>query len=109
MEIAILLSEIVILLAGVFVYNQIKELPKQIHAESLKHLEHELSKRLEEFKTSLSKDLELLKISHSELQIHKAEEFTNFTKYFVELLHNKEKIRNLQSNPKFAAEFTQKV
>ena len=52
----------------------------------MKEFEHELSKRIEAFKNELTAELEEFKISRSELQIRKSEEFTKFIVSFLTFL-----------------------
>ena len=86
MNIALLILELVIALGLAYLFSQFKELPKQIHEYSMKEFEHELSKKLEAFKKELTAELEEFKISRSEIQIRKSEEFTKFIVSFLTFL-----------------------
>ena len=65
----------------------------------------EYASELESFKASLARNLELLKISQAELQIHKTKEFIRFIDYFNDFFADKKKQQRLAANQNAKQEF----
>lgn len=81
----IFIIQIVLLIGIIFISVYIKQLPKTIQEKTLKKFQH-----------SLDEKLELLKISHTELQTLKRNEFIRFSEYWNRTFNDK----NLLSNKK---------
>jgi len=109
MNIAILVIQGLILLSGGFLYFYVKKLPEYIFQKSVKKFEFQLNSKLEEIKASLTKEIELLKISQAELQIHKTKEFVNFVEYFNSIFTNPKEIAKITSHEQAARKFNQKM
>lgn len=105
MQTAQFILELVVALGLVCLFAQFKELPKQIHEFSMKEFEHDLSKKLEAFKKELTAELEEFKISRSELQIRKSEEFTKFIASFLAFLSD----AKARSDPKAAEKYVKET
>lgn len=105
MQTAQFILELVVTLGLVCLFAQFKELPKQIHEFSMKEFEHDLSKKLEAFKKELTAELEEFKISRSELQIRKSEEFTKFIASFLAFLSD----AKARSDPKAAEQYVKET
>ena len=67
---------------------------------SLKQIELKLNQQLEAFKSTLTKEVELLKISQTQLYLHKTQEFINLVEYFGQFLADTEKLQKTLKNPK---------
>lgn len=107
MQIAILIIEFIVVLIAAFIYFYIKGLPEKLHKKNIILFEHDLSEKLETFKSDLTKEIELLKISESQLQIRKIEEFTKITDFLFNYMFDKKFQENLNKNPsKFNIEMT---
>ena len=105
----ILLSLQVLIGISLYVaYGWIKELPKSIHKEQQQIFQHELNQELENLKNNLSKELEMLKISHAEMQIRKTEEFINFGNLQREFLTDKDLLQKLKDGEDGAVNEIQK-
>jgi hypothetical protein len=102
MDTVILILQILLAIGAWLAYLYLKQLPDTIYKVSLKEIELNLSKQLEEFKSSLTKEVELLKISQSQLQAHKTQEFVKLSEYFGEILTDKEKLAKILRTPKEA-------
>ena len=107
MQIAILIIEFIVVLIAAFIYFYVKGLPEKLHKKNIILFEHDLSEKLETFKSDLTKEIELLKISESQLQIRKIEEFTKITDFLFNYMFDKKFQENLNKNPsKFNIEMT---
>ena len=84
-------------IAAYLAWQWLKELPASLHKQQQQLFQHELNRELEGLKLSLSRDLELLKISHAELQVRKTEEFINFGNLQREFLTDKTLLKKLES------------
>ncbi|GAI28731.1 unnamed protein product [marine sediment metagenome] len=69
MQIVTLIGQGIIILVVVFIIYYIRGLPNRLHDKNMKLFDHKLSKQLEIYKSDLFKEIELLKISESQLQI----------------------------------------
>jgi hypothetical protein len=104
MDIIQIILQLVVALGLAYLFSQFKELPNQIHAFSMKEFEHDLSKKLETFKKELTTELEEFKISRSELQIRKSEEFTKFIVSFLTFLSDSKARRDPRAAEKYVKE-----
>jgi len=93
----VLFIQIILGLIVFLAWRWLKELPSSLHKQQQQIIQHELNQKLEEFKSSLSKELELLKISHAELQVRKTEEFINFANIQRQFLTDKTLLKKLES------------
>ena len=100
MNLVVIIGECIILLCGWFLYLYLKKLPETIHQKSIKSFEVQLNSKLEELKAILAKEIELVKISQTQLQAHKTQEFVRLIEYFNDLLTDKQKQARLANNPK---------
>jgi hypothetical protein len=90
MDVLIVVLQVVVLLAAAFAWYWLKGLPDSLHRKNEQLLQQELNRQLEIFKTDLSRELELLKISRTELQVRKTERFIEFGKLQNKMLVDKE-------------------
>jgi len=109
MEILIIIGQILLITIFTLLYIYIKKIPEQIHAMQLSNYEHELNKQMEIFRTELIKEMELMRISHTELQSHKSEEFINLVEFLYKSMLDKEYLRKLETNLKVQKEFNNKM
>jgi hypothetical protein len=107
-DIVIFILQLFLGISFYIVYRWLKELPAAIHKQQEQIFQHKLDTELENIKTLLSKDLELLKISHAELQIRKTEEFIAFANLQREILTDKTLLNKLKSGDTKASEKLQK-
>lgn len=87
----------------------LRKLPDRLHEEGVKRLEFSLEKQLEGIRASFSRELELLKISQSELQIHKNAELINLAEFFTEVMTNSKKYQTIASRPAEHQELKRKM
>ncbi len=99
MTFMILIGQLFILFGGWLLYLYLKRLPETIHEKSIKSFEFQLNSKLEEIKASLTKEIELLKISQAELQVHKTQEFVKFVELFNEGMSDPKNFSELMKNP----------
>lgn len=99
MQIAILIIEFFVVLIAAFIYFYVKGLPEKLHKKNIILFQHDLSEKLETFKSDLTKEIELLKISESQLQIRKIEEFTEITDFLFNYMFDKEFQKDLDKKP----------
>lgn len=84
METSIILVIQIILLIGItFISVYVKQLPRTLQEKTLKKFQH-----------SLDEKLELLKISHAELQTLKRNEFIRFSEFWRRSFENKSLLKN---------------
>lgn len=105
----IIILQCVIVVLGYLAFLYLKRLPETLHQKSIKKFEFRLNSSLEEFKAALTKEIELVKISQTELQAHKTQEFIRLIEYFNGFLTNKEKRLKLVNNPKEKEEFNKNM
>lgn len=67
------------------------------------------AKELEEFRGQLQRELELIKISQAELQLHKTEEFVKFIEYFNDIFADKKKQQAIQTDQKEKDKFNKNM
>lgn len=79
MEIALIILQLLFGIALFLLWKWLKELPSAIHKRQ-EHL----------FQQQLSKELELMKISHSQIQLRKIERFIDFAKLQTDILTNED-------------------
>lgn len=72
-------------------YRYLASLPQRLHDEGLERFRHQLDRKLEQVRASLSEDIELSKITQEELQVRKTEEFIRLSEFYHEILSNPEK------------------
>lgn len=99
MQIAIIVIEIIIILGTLFLFYYVKGLPDRLHKMNIKLFEHDLSKKLETFKASLIREIEMTKISETQLQIRKAEEFTKVTDFMFKFMYDKRYQKKMKDDP----------
>ena len=97
--------EITILIIGWLIYLYLKSLPEAIHQRSLKRLEHDLSTELENLKSSLAKEIELLKISQTEIQMHKTRELTELAEFYNNVMADKQALNQMTKSPKVQTQY----
>lgn len=78
----------VILLIAWLGYWYLAKLPERLHEEGVERFRHQLERKLEELRASLSKDIELTRIAQEELQVRKTEEFIKLSEFYHEILSN---------------------
>ena len=103
MEIAIVILQMTILLGGTLAWFWLKGLPDSLHRKNEQLLQQSLNRELEGFKADLSRDLELLKISHAELQVQKTQRFIEFGKLQHKMLMDKEFLERVKNDDPQAA------
>lgn len=109
MNSAILIVQGIILILGYILFLYLKKLPETLHQKSIKNFEFRLNSSLEELKATLTKEIELAKISQTELQVHKTQEFVRLMEYFNDFLTNKEKQLRLAHSPKEKEQFNKNM
>ena len=109
MNLAILIGQGIILLLGYILFLYLKKLPETLHQKSIKNFEFRLNSSLEELKATLTKEIELVKISQTELQVHKTQEFVRLMEYFNDFLTNKEKQVRLARSQKEKEQFNKNM
>ncbi|MBN1456307.1 MAG: hypothetical protein JW912_00465 [Sedimentisphaerales bacterium] len=97
MDYIIIILQLVLSIVVLLVWMWIKELPTSFHKLHQQTFQHELNQKLESFKTTLSRELEVFRISHAELQIRKTEEFISFGNLQREFLTDKELLKKLEA------------
>lgn len=90
------IAELAIGIALFIIVGWIKKLPDAIHKRSEQAFQHQLNQKLEAFKNELTRELELLKISHAELQVRKTEEFISFANLQREFLTDKSLLKKIE-------------
>jgi len=108
LNIALLILQLLISIAVFLSWRWLKELPSSLHKQQQQILQYELNRELEDFKNTLSRELEMLKINHAELQLRKTEEFINFGNLQREFLTDKTLLEKLQSGDTEAVSKIQK-
>jgi hypothetical protein len=97
LNLIVLALQFLLITAAYLAWQWIKQLPASLHKQQEQLFQHELNRKLEGLKISLSKDLELLKISQTELQVRKTQEFINFGNLQREFLTDKALLKKLES------------
>ena len=109
MDVILLVTEIVIFLILGFLFRYIKLLPDKIHEQQKLKFNFELNKQLEEFKSKLAKEMEVLRINESQLHIHKTEEFIELIEFVFTKTLDKKYIAKLSTDKRTILEFNQKM
>lgn len=109
MEWFIAVTQVVLLLALYLGWRWLKALPESLHRRQEQVFQQRLKRELEEFRNTLARELELFKISHAQLQVHKTEEFTSFTKLQQRLLTDVAFQTELKSGNRKAVDELQKA
>jgi len=104
LNVLVFVLQILFGIAAVVFWGLIKKLPETIYKRHEQSFQHDLDRKLESFKDSLTRELELLKISHAELQIRKTEQFIEFANVQRELLTDKELLKKIESGDFEAAQ-----
>lgn len=113
-DILILISiGIVVLLAKKYVPTYVSEKAKNLATKEdiasitaeVENIRLQYAKDIETFKADLLRELELLKISQAELQLHKTEQFVKFIEYFNNFFSDKKLQQSLQTSDQKKADF----
>ena len=102
-NVVVLVLQVLLGIAAFLFWGLIQKLPETIHKRHELSFQHELDQKLEAFKDSLSRELELLKINHAELQVRKTEEFIEFANVQRELLTDNELMKRIEKGDMEAA------
>lgn len=109
MIIVVFIIQLLIFVGLVFIFLYVKKLPDFIFQRSVKKFEFQLNSKLEEIKAALTKEIELLKISQAEIQVHKTKEFVNFVEYFNNIFTNPKELEKISKNESDARKFNRKI
>jgi hypothetical protein len=105
----LVVGQIGLLIVAGLAYRYLQGLPERFHQEGVKRFEFSLNAQLEEVRAALAQELELLKISQQELQVHKTDEFIRLVEFFIGFMTDKEKVRRLETSPKDAQQLNKNM
>lgn len=91
----------ILLIVGLWVLvNYLRGLPERLHEEGVKQFEFTLNEKLEGVRAALARDIELLKISQTELQSHKNAEVLRLAEFFAQAMTDPKFLKGIDQNPK---------
>lgn len=105
----VLVAQLLVLAAAYVMVGYIKELPRRLHEEGVKKLEFSLNTQLAELGASLSRDIELLKISQTELQAHKNVELLKLSEFFAQAMTNPRLFQGVEKKGKAQQDLKKKM
>lgn len=97
MDALVLLLQTVLLVLGAILWRWLNGLPDSLHRQQEQLVQQELAKELEKLRASFARELELLKISQSQIQPQKAAQFVKFANLQRKMLTDKKLLAKVKA------------